>query len=138
MKRIENSEINADSMIGDIGSESHVPRSHQLGIGTIRESIRFLVIVRTQFVTLGSVRDKMCIRDRFNIVLGLCAVVLIYICYASIMGPINFEKTRKFREKAVIALSLIHISVISLRLWIINVVNFAHLLEIFRSLIRQK
>ena len=25
----------------------------------------------------------------FNIVLGLCAVVLIYICYASIMGPIN-------------------------------------------------
>ena len=39
----------------------------------------------------------------FNIVLGLCAVVLIYICYASIMGPINFEKARKHREKAVIA-----------------------------------
>ena len=39
----------------------------------------------------------------FNIVLGLCAVVLIYICYTSIMGPINFEKARKHREKAVIA-----------------------------------
>ena len=25
----------------------------------------------------------------FNIVLGLCALVLVYICYASIMGPIN-------------------------------------------------
>ena len=33
----------------------------------------------------------------------MCAVVLIYICYASIMGPINFEKARKHREKAVIA-----------------------------------
>ena len=28
----------------------------------------------------------------FNVILGLCALVLIYICYASIMGPINFEK----------------------------------------------
>ena len=33
----------------------------------------------------------------------MCAVVLIYICYTSIMGPINFEKARKHREKAVIA-----------------------------------
>lgn len=39
----------------------------------------------------------------FNIVLGLCAVVLIYICYASVMGPINFEQARNQRDKAVIA-----------------------------------
>lgn len=39
----------------------------------------------------------------FNIVLGLCAVALVYICYNSIMGPINFEKDKKIREKAVIA-----------------------------------
>lgn len=39
----------------------------------------------------------------FNIVLGLCAIALIYICYSSIMGPINFEKAKDHREKAVIA-----------------------------------
>ncbi len=39
----------------------------------------------------------------FNIVLGLCAAALIYICYTSIMGPINFEKAKKQREQAVIA-----------------------------------
>lgn len=39
----------------------------------------------------------------FNIVLGLCAIGLVYICYTSIMGPINFEDTKKLREKAVIA-----------------------------------
>lgn len=39
----------------------------------------------------------------FNIVLGLCAIALIYICYASIMGPINFEKAKDRRDKAVIA-----------------------------------
>ncbi len=39
----------------------------------------------------------------FNIVLGLCALALIYICYASIMGPIEFEAQREHREKAVIA-----------------------------------
>ncbi len=39
----------------------------------------------------------------FNIVLGLCALALVYICYASIMGPIEFENERKHREKAVIA-----------------------------------
>lgn len=39
----------------------------------------------------------------FNIVLGLCALALIYICYSSIMGPINFEKAKDHREKAVIA-----------------------------------
>ena len=39
----------------------------------------------------------------FNIVLVLCAAALVYICYSSIMGPINFEKAKKEREKAVIA-----------------------------------
>ena len=39
----------------------------------------------------------------FNVILGLCALVLIYICYASIMGPINFEKAKKHRDAAVIA-----------------------------------
>ena len=39
----------------------------------------------------------------FNIVLVLCAAALIYICYSSIMGPINFENAKKDREKAVIA-----------------------------------
>ena len=33
----------------------------------------------------------------FNIVLVLCAAALIYICYSSIMGPINFEKAKKER-----------------------------------------
>lgn len=37
----------------------------------------------------------------FNIVLAICAVALIYICYNSIMGPINFEKEKNFRETAV-------------------------------------
>ncbi|MDR0962541.1 MAG: hypothetical protein LBM62_08305 [Mediterranea sp.] len=39
----------------------------------------------------------------FNIVLGLCVVALVYICYESIMGPIRFEQEQKIREKAVIA-----------------------------------
>ena len=39
----------------------------------------------------------------FNIVLGLCALALIYICYNSIMGPINFEEAKKQRDQAVIA-----------------------------------
>ena len=39
----------------------------------------------------------------FNIYLGLCALVLVYICYASIMGPINFEEAKKHRDAAVIA-----------------------------------
>lgn len=37
----------------------------------------------------------------FNIVLVLCAAALIYICYNSIMGPINFEKAKASRENAV-------------------------------------
>ena len=39
----------------------------------------------------------------FNIVLGLCILGLVYICYASIMGPINFDKSKKHRDAAVIA-----------------------------------
>lgn len=39
----------------------------------------------------------------FNIVLVLCVAALGYICYNSITGPINFEKSKKEREKAVIA-----------------------------------
>ena len=39
----------------------------------------------------------------FNVILGLCALVLIYICYTSIMGPINFDETKKAREKEIIA-----------------------------------
>ncbi|NDV57135.1 hypothetical protein [Bacteroides sp. 519] len=39
----------------------------------------------------------------FNILLGLCICALIYICYASIMGPINFEKEKKVRDAKVIA-----------------------------------
>ena len=38
-----------------------------------------------------------------NIVLGLCACALVYVCYASIMGPINFENDKKIRDRAVIA-----------------------------------
>ena len=38
-----------------------------------------------------------------NIVLGLCALALVYVCYGSIMGPINFDNTKKAREKEVIA-----------------------------------
>ena len=35
----------------------------------------------------------------FNVILGLCAVVLIYICYTSIMGPINFEKAKSTERR---------------------------------------
>ena len=38
-----------------------------------------------------------------NIVLGLCACALVYICYASIMGPINFDNEKKVRDRAVVA-----------------------------------
>lgn len=43
-----------------------------------------------------------------NSVLALCAVALLYLCYGSIMGPIEFEKERDLREKEIIA-SLINI-----------------------------
>ena len=38
-----------------------------------------------------------------NIVLAVCAAALVYVCYGSIMGPINFDNTRDAREKQVIA-----------------------------------
>ncbi|MCD8262391.1 MAG: hypothetical protein LUD15_13705 [Bacteroides sp.] len=38
-----------------------------------------------------------------NIVLVLCALGLVYICYASIMGPIEFENQKRVRDEAVIA-----------------------------------
>ena len=38
-----------------------------------------------------------------NLVLAVCVVGLIYICYGSVMGPINFDAARKQREKAIIA-----------------------------------
>ena len=38
-----------------------------------------------------------------NLVLTACVVGLVYICYGSIMGPINFDTERKVREKAIIA-----------------------------------
>lgn len=36
-----------------------------------------------------------------NAVLALCFVALIYVCYASIMGPINFDAEKAIRDKAV-------------------------------------
>lgn len=38
-----------------------------------------------------------------NVVLALCALGLLYMCYASIMGPIEFDKQKNKRDKAVIA-----------------------------------
>lgn len=38
-----------------------------------------------------------------NIVLTLCILALVYVCYASIMGPINFDEQKKLRDKDVIA-----------------------------------
>ena len=38
-----------------------------------------------------------------NIVLAACAAALVYLCFGSIMGPINFDNTRDAREKEVIA-----------------------------------
>ena len=38
-----------------------------------------------------------------NIVLAACVIGLIYVCYGSIMGPINFDDAKKTREKQVIA-----------------------------------
>ena len=38
-----------------------------------------------------------------NLVLAACVVGLVYICYGSVMGPINFDKERDIREKAIIA-----------------------------------
>ena len=38
-----------------------------------------------------------------NIVLAACAAALVYVCYGSIMGPINFDNTKKARESEIIA-----------------------------------
>lgn len=38
-----------------------------------------------------------------NAILALCAIALVYICYGSIMGPINFDKEKEIREAAIIA-----------------------------------
>ncbi|MDO4214615.1 MAG: hypothetical protein Q4D12_01675 [Bacteroidales bacterium] len=43
-----------------------------------------------------------------NAILVLCALGLLWVCYSSIMGPINFENEKDSREKAIIA-SLINI-----------------------------
>ena len=37
-----------------------------------------------------------------NLVLAACVVGLVYICYGSIMGPIEFDKEKAIREKAII------------------------------------
>lgn len=36
-----------------------------------------------------------------NLVLGLCVLALLYLCYSSIMEPINFNKEKEMREAAV-------------------------------------
>ncbi|KAA6327418.1 hypothetical protein EZS27_023594 [termite gut metagenome] len=38
-----------------------------------------------------------------NILLAIIALVLIYICYISIMGPINFDEQKKLRDDVVVA-----------------------------------
>ena len=38
-----------------------------------------------------------------NIVLAACAAALVYVCYGSIKGPINFDNTKKARESEIIA-----------------------------------
>ena len=38
-----------------------------------------------------------------NLVLAACVVALVYICYGSIMGPIDFKDAKTEREKAIIA-----------------------------------
>lgn len=36
-----------------------------------------------------------------NVILSICAIGLVYICYGSIMGPINFDSTKNLREKQI-------------------------------------
>ena len=38
-----------------------------------------------------------------NLVLAACVIGLVYICFGSIMGPINFENEKSVRDKAIIA-----------------------------------
>ena len=42
-------------------------------------------------------------KNVFNVLLFLAAVALFYICYRSIVGPIEFENVRASREKAIVA-----------------------------------
>ena len=38
-----------------------------------------------------------------NLVLAACVIGLVYVCYGSIMGPINFDNEKSIRDKAIIA-----------------------------------
>lgn len=38
----------------------------------------------------------------YNIILSICVVILVYLCYTSIMRPINFDKVRTLRERVVL------------------------------------
>ena len=40
-------------------------------------------------------------KKAINVILALCAAVLLYLCYASIMQPIEFNEERTVREAAV-------------------------------------
>lgn len=40
-------------------------------------------------------------KKAINIILGLCALALLYLCYVSIMDPIRFQKEKEVREAAV-------------------------------------
>lgn len=40
-------------------------------------------------------------KKAINVILGLCALVLLYLCYESIMQPIHFNEERAIREAAV-------------------------------------
>ncbi|MDO4949592.1 MAG: hypothetical protein Q4E55_05435 [Bacteroidales bacterium] len=42
-------------------------------------------------------------KSLFNCILVVCIIGLVYVCYGSIVGPINFEKEQDLREKAIIA-----------------------------------
>jgi len=42
-------------------------------------------------------------KQLLNVLLALCALALVWICYRSIMGPIKFEQEKNFREQKVIA-----------------------------------
>lgn len=35
-----------------------------------------------------------------NLVLAACVICLVYICYGSIMGPINFDNAKKNQRKS--------------------------------------
>ncbi|MDR1003531.1 MAG: hypothetical protein LBL97_00765 [Prevotellaceae bacterium] len=39
----------------------------------------------------------------FNVILALCAAILLYLCYESIMGPIRFDEAAEYRKNVVVA-----------------------------------